>query len=104
MTINRVDGRGGRVRGRGLVMRRGTSAKRVRVGSWTRFEEAGYTVGVPPLDNPFLGGGLTSWPEANQWVTENLNSVLPGNKRPCRGLSKTVEFELLIDSAFPVTY
>ena len=65
-----------------------------------------------PLDYPLLGGRLTSWPEANQWVAEDLNAVLPRNTRPRRGLRNTVvkrtahecEFELPFDSAFLVTY
>ena len=112
MAVNREDGRGGRVRGRGLVTRSGHQCQ----GRSSRGSDPLRRGRLPsrstPLDLPLLGGGLTSWPEANQWVAKDLNPVLPRNKRPGRGLAQhrgkthcaCVRFELPFDSAFSVTY
>ena len=112
MVVNRVDGRGGRVRGRGLVTRSGHQCQGRSSRGSDPLRRGRLRSRSTPLDHPLLGGGLTSWPEANEWVVEDLNSVLPRNKRPGRGLSNTAvkrsahefEFELSVDSAFPVTY
>ena len=112
MAVNRVDGPGGRVRGRGLVTWSGHQCQGRSSRGSDQLRRGRLPSRSTPLVHPLLGGGLTSWPEANQWVAEDLNSVLPRNKRPCRGLSNTAvkrtahewEFELPVDSAFPVTY
>ena len=66
MAVNRVDGPRGRVRERGLVTRSGHQCQGRSNRGLDPLRRGWLPSRSTPFDHPLLGGGLTSWSEANQ--------------------------------------